>query len=160
MQLTKSQRCGYPPYRKSSGFSLLEVLIAVSILAVAMLGIAAMQLMSLKDNRDAYFRSQAVLLTQDMAERMRSNDTQLSAYVGIDTSNSYSQTSCSPCTPAQIVNMDKFEWSQKIKTTTNTTGLIPTGKGTVTQAAGIYTIAVSWQSESATASTFSINLVI
>ena len=93
MQLTKSQRCGYPPYRKSSGFSLLEVLIAVSILAVAMLGIAAMQLMSLKDNRDAYFRSQAVLLTQDMAERMRSNDTQLSAYDGIATSNSYSQTS-------------------------------------------------------------------
>jgi len=160
MQLTKSQRYVYSSCRKSAGFSLLEVLIAVSILAVAMLGIAAMQLMSLKDNRDAYYRSQAVLLTQDMAERMRSNNTQLLAYAGIDTTNTYSQTRCSPCTPTQIVNMDKYEWSQKIKTTTNIAGLIPTGKGTVTQSAGIYTIEVSWQSEGATASTFSINLVI
>jgi len=145
---------------RSLGFSLLEVLIAVSILAVAMLGIAAMQLMSIKDNRDAYFRSQAVLLSQDMAERMRSNKSQLSAYDGIDTDSTYAATTCSPCTPTQIVSLDKYEWSQKIKTTTNMTQLIPSAQGTVTGSAGIYTISVSWQADGATASTYSIRLAI
>jgi len=160
MQLTPNKLPSH--YRnKSQGFSLLEVLIAVSILAVAMLGIAAMQLMSLKDNRDAYFRSQAVLLTQDMAERMRSNKSQISAYKGIDTTNSYGAGTCSSlCNPAQIVDVDKFEWSQKIKTTTTVTGLIPSAKGTVTEAAGIYTIEITWQADGATVSKYSIRVVI
>ncbi|NRA53305.1 MAG: type IV pilus modification protein PilV [Gammaproteobacteria bacterium] len=145
---------------RSLGFSLLEVLIAVSILAVAMLGIAAMQLMSIKDNRDAYFRSQAVLLSQDMAERMRSNKSQISAYNGINTNTSYSDPGCSPCTPTQIVSLDKYEWSKKIKSTTNMTQLIPSAQGTVTESAGIYTISVSWQADAATASTYSIRLAI
>jgi len=145
---------------KAQGFTLLEVLIAVTILAVGMLGIAAMQLMSLKDNRDAYFRSQAVLLTQDMAERMRSNQSKVSAYKGIDTSNSYSQFQCTSCSADDIVKLDKFEWSQRINTTTTVAGLIPSAKGTVTESAGIYTIEVSWQADGATVSKYSIRVVI
>lgn len=58
---------------KSGGFSLLEVLISIVVLSVGLLGIAGLQLMSLKMNDSAYYRSQAVILAEDMLDRMRSN---------------------------------------------------------------------------------------
>ncbi|MEE9358334.1 MAG: type IV pilus modification protein PilV, partial [Sedimenticolaceae bacterium] len=62
-----------PSQSKGRGFSLLEVLISIVVLSVGLLGIAGLQLMSLKMNDSAYCRSQAVVLAEDMLERMRSN---------------------------------------------------------------------------------------
>jgi len=95
-----------------------------------------------------------------MAERMRSNKSQISAYDEINTTNGYSKPQCTICAPADIADIDKFEWSQKIKTTTTVTGLIPSAKGTVTEAAGIYTIEITWQADGATVSKYSIRVVI
>lgn len=61
------------PRRNCGGFSLLEVLISIVVLSVGLLGIAGLQLMSLKANDSAYYRSQAVILAEDMLDRMRSN---------------------------------------------------------------------------------------
>lgn len=57
----------------SKGFSLMEVLIALLILAVGLLGIAALQSVALKTNHSAYQRTQATFLAYDMMDRMRSN---------------------------------------------------------------------------------------
>ena len=55
------------------GFSLLEVLVGLLILAIGLLGLAAMQMVSLRQNADAYLRSQATLQAYDIIDRMRAN---------------------------------------------------------------------------------------
>ena len=56
---------------KQTGSSLLEVLVAVVILAFGLLGLAGLQISSVKSSHSAYLRSQATLLAYDMADRMR-----------------------------------------------------------------------------------------
>ncbi|MDN3639509.1 type IV pilus modification protein PilV [Simiduia curdlanivorans] len=59
--------------RHQKGATLIEILITVLILAVGLLGVAALQTQSLSFNRDAYHRSQASVLAYDIIDRMRLN---------------------------------------------------------------------------------------
>ena len=61
------------PRATAAGFSLVEVLIALLVTSVGLLGLAALQVVSLKQNHGAYLRSQATALAHDMVERMRAN---------------------------------------------------------------------------------------
>lgn len=58
-----------PP--RERGFTLLEALVAMLILAVGLLGLAGLQTQGLRFNTDAYVRSQATFLAYDVIERMR-----------------------------------------------------------------------------------------
>jgi type IV pilus assembly protein PilV len=58
---------------RQSGFTLIEVLVALLILAIGLLGLASLQLTSLKFNTDAYIRTQSTLLAYDIIDRMRLN---------------------------------------------------------------------------------------
>jgi len=51
----------------------VEVLVALIVLSIGMLGIAALYLEGLRATRDALVRTQAVALTADMADRIRAN---------------------------------------------------------------------------------------
>jgi type IV pilus assembly protein PilV len=62
-----------PAPAPQAGFSLLEVMIALVVLAVGLLGLAAMQSFSLRYNNQSYQRTQATAAIQDMADRMRAN---------------------------------------------------------------------------------------
>ncbi len=62
-----------PPTTRAAGFSLLEVLVGLIILAIGLLGLAGMQIVSLRQNNDAYLRSQATLQVYDILDRMRAN---------------------------------------------------------------------------------------
>lgn len=62
-----------PARAPEAGFSLLEVMIALIVLAVGLLGLAAMQSFSLRYNNQSYQRSQATAAIYDMADRMRAN---------------------------------------------------------------------------------------
>jgi type IV pilus assembly protein PilV len=55
------------------GFTLIEVLVSVFVLAIGLLGVAALQNTSLRNNHSAYLRSQATLLGYDAIDRMRAN---------------------------------------------------------------------------------------
>lgn len=55
------------------GASLLEVLVSMAILAIGLLGQAALQVTSLQRNQSALQRSQATLLAYDLVDRMRSS---------------------------------------------------------------------------------------
>jgi type IV pilus assembly protein PilV len=63
-------RCAFP---KSRGLTLVEILIALVILSVGLLGLAGLQTLSLKFNTSAYYRTQATQLAYDIADRMRAN---------------------------------------------------------------------------------------
>lgn len=55
------------------GVSLIEVLVALFVLAFGMLGIAGMQTMAMKANQSAFERNAAVISAGSIVERMRSN---------------------------------------------------------------------------------------
>lgn len=57
----------------NKGLTLIEVLITILIVAIGLLGIAALQFRGLQYSHDAYLRSQVNILAHDMAERMRLN---------------------------------------------------------------------------------------
>lgn len=61
--------------RRQRGMTLVEVLVTLVVTSVGLLGIAALQLTSLKGNQESYVRSQAAMLAADLLDRMRANQT-------------------------------------------------------------------------------------
>lgn len=59
--------------RGQSGFTLLEVLIALLVLSIGLLGLAALQTTGLRSNQMASMRTLATQFTYDITDRMRSN---------------------------------------------------------------------------------------
>lgn len=105
--------------RKMSGFTLLEVMVALLISAIGLLGLAALQV-SARNNLESSFQySQASLLAQELAERMRANPVGLRAglYNTIDTDNGAGTSAdCSAgCDPATIASNDIIAWTQDIQ---------------------------------------------
>ncbi|MBW8191881.1 type IV pilus modification protein PilV [Neiella marina] len=84
---------------RNQGFSLIEVIIAMFILVVGLLGLAGLQLAVTQGNHDSYIRSQAMVLTQSLADRMRLNSQYLnrtantSPVLNAATDNRYSASS-------------------------------------------------------------------
>jgi len=58
---------------KQSGFTLLEVLVAVLVLSIGLLGLAGLLASSIRNNQSAYQRTQATWLAYDIVDRMRVN---------------------------------------------------------------------------------------
>lgn len=68
-----------PSRATQTGMTLIEVLVTLVITSVGLLGVAALQLTSLRNNQESYVRSQAAMLAADMLDRMRSNQTGFNA---------------------------------------------------------------------------------
>lgn len=69
-----------PGEPRQAGFTLIEVLIAMMVLTVGLLGLVGMQLRMVDSEIESYQRSQALLLVRDMADRVSTNRSALSAY--------------------------------------------------------------------------------
>jgi type IV pilus assembly protein PilV len=110
--------------KNKSGFTLIEVLIAMLVLSVGLLGLAGIQARSLKNNVSAHNRAQAIQLAYDIADRIRANvvETKRSAKSNPATSTYATATpkkiiacNSSPgCSSAQLVQNDLFEWEVAI----------------------------------------------
>lgn len=57
--------------RKTSGFTLIEVLVTLVVLSVGLLGLAGLQLVGMRGNHSAYLRTRATLAAADLVDRMR-----------------------------------------------------------------------------------------
>ena len=58
---------------KESGFSMIEVLVALLVLAIGLLGVAGVQLLSMQQTANSTLRSEATLYAQTAADRVRAN---------------------------------------------------------------------------------------
>lgn len=67
--------CPSPSIRRQRGFNLLEVLVAIFVLAFGLLGLAALQMQTLRSNHSAMLRTQATFLAIDVTERIRAQGT-------------------------------------------------------------------------------------
>jgi len=61
------------------GFTLIEILIALLVLSLGLIGLAMLQATGLRFNNDSYMRSQATILAYDIIDRMRANKTSADA---------------------------------------------------------------------------------
>ncbi|MCW8988028.1 MAG: type IV pilus modification protein PilV [Gammaproteobacteria bacterium] len=139
--------------KKSKGFTLLEVMLAMVISAVALLGLASLQAQSLSFNQTAYIRSQATYFAYDMLEKMRMNrNAANSGSYDMATTDTPNSATCygtgSTCSEASFAAADKYEWYSLITST------LPGGAGSVSRATGtgetIVTILVQWNNLNAT----------
>lgn len=115
--------------QRQQGSSLVEVMIALFVLAIGILGVLAMQTTSMKYNQSAYSYSQAVYLANDMAERIRSNFQVASTYatVAIPTDAAgIDKCKTSACNAADLVAWDLLNWNTAIQ------NRLPMGKGAIT----------------------------
>ncbi|WP_406664376.1 type IV pilus modification protein PilV [Gallaecimonas sp. GXIMD1310] len=142
--------------RRSKGFSLLEVLVALVVLSFGILGAVAMQLAAKRGSFGALERTQAMSLANDYIERARGNPIQLASYAGtIGTGHSVTAVaSCtrgSTCTNTALADWDKYQWYQELlggatQEGGNNVAVLEDAVGCVTVAANIMTVTVSWQS--------------
>ena len=72
---------GAPLNAPARGFSLIEVLVTLLILAVGLLSIAALQFKGLQYSNDAYMRSSYNILVYDIMDRMRNNRGDIASYI-------------------------------------------------------------------------------
>lgn len=104
-------------FPRQQGFSLLEVLISVLIFSIGLLGVAALLVLSVRTNHSAYLRTQATFLAESMADRIRTNLGWIQEYNGTydaSTTDDDDGDCGGPCTPAELVERDKAQWSRQL----------------------------------------------
>ncbi len=127
--------------RAERGFSLIEVLIALIIMSVGMLGIASLYVQSMQAGRTSLFRHNAVTLAGDVADRMRANPTGANAYTGAGANNSCIAGGVN-CSNVQMAAQDVLGWSQQAVDTLPNGAVGITFDNTVIPP--VYTIAITW----------------
>jgi type IV pilus modification protein PilV len=129
---------------EEQGFTLIEVMIALVVLAVGLLGMATLMTTSLQSSQGAYRRSQASLMAYDLVERMRVNRTQAISsndYTLASDAADSTAPSCNTagCTPQQQAQLDLFQWRGALKTA------LPDATAAIGRVApNQYTITINW----------------
>jgi type IV pilus assembly protein PilV len=143
---------------RQQGATLIEILVTILIVAFGALGLIGMNMKVSVAQADSYQRAQAILLVQDMANRIATNRANAASYASSATlGTGDAWTSCAGQTG---VNLDKCEWSMALKgagerldkdtacTGTNCIGAMVNALGCISQistAPPIYQVQVSWQ---------------
>lgn len=104
--------------RHVRGVSLIEVMMAVLVFSVGLIGLAGLLITSLRSNQVGYQRTQAEFIAMGMADRMRANP--LGVWAGGYNSTKYpltgtqACTKASACTPAKLALRDQYLWSSQL----------------------------------------------
>lgn len=127
------------PFRTASaraqcGFSLIEVLVALLLVALGVLGAAALQLNALRFTQDSAHRVQASLLATDLLERMRANPGQRTSYAGDVAGDCVTESADPPTVLAQ----DRLDFAAGV------TCRLPQGRARVRVEDALVTIQINW----------------
>lgn len=114
--------------RVQSGFTMVEALVALVVLVIGLLGIAALLLRSLQDGRAAIYRTQAVNLAADLADRIRANRSAQTDYGTLFADVPAVVPAClttAGCSDTQLASTDLSTWKATLAQ------LLPNGQGQV-----------------------------
>lgn len=114
------------------GVSLLEVLIAVVVLSLGLLGLAGLQMTALRNNQSAFDRSNAVMLTYSIADIMRSS-------IGVADGGGFDIASDATPTGSEFAPSQITAWRTRIKDS-----LGDAATGAISCAALVCTITIEW----------------
>jgi len=117
----------------TKGFTLIEVLIALIVLSIGLLGLASLQANGLRSNHSGYLRSQATIFAYEMTDRLRANrKTAIAGSYNIELEDAKPSGST-------IQDVDRKEWFDALEAN------LPSGDGaiecTTTVVSGISTYA-------------------
>jgi len=139
---------GHKFFSTQNGSSLLEVMVALIILSIGLLGLAMLQLKGMHFNTNAYFRTQATLHANDIIERMRANSGAATSYTAAwPGSNPTPDCDSATCSGSQLAAYDLFTWSRAL---TNPATGMPGATAlitAITSTPGKYTISLTWTEE-------------
>ena len=104
---------------RQRGVGMLEILVSVLVLAIGLLGLAALQSVGMKYNYQSYQRTQAVMLTYELTDRIRANSENSTGQYSIAYGTFPGQPAtgtcqAAVCTPAQMATFDLALWKQSI----------------------------------------------
>ena len=118
-------------HKLNRGVTLLEVMVAVLVFSVGLLGMAGLMLVSQRTNHSAFLRTQAGFLAQGMIDRMRANPG--GVWGGEYDSTGYPESGSLPactlgsgCDKSNIAKRDRIAWSNAM------TDLLPGPKASIT----------------------------
>ncbi|MBG9387509.1 pilus assembly protein [Caenimonas sp. DR4.4] len=128
---------------------MVEILVTMVIIAFGLLGMAGLQVRMQTSELESYQRSQALLLLNDMANRIAVNRNNASSYVIAATSPTGTPVTC-PTTTSTTVQRDLGEWCQALQGAAETSGTSKVGamiggRGCVELVGSDYMITVAWQ---------------
>ncbi len=152
--------------QKQTGGSLIEVLVTLVILMLGLLGLVGLMLQSQRSQQESYQRVQALVLLDDMVNRISANRKAAACYVVTTSANgspflgndSTLMPSCATGTADQQMRavQDMTEWHELLlgateKSGANNVGSMIGARGCVELvSAGVYRISVAWQGNSET----------
>ena len=111
-------------FKSATGFTLIEVLVSMVILAIGLLGLAGMQTIALKDNQDAFFYAQASSLAYEMSDRIKANSPSTGAPPWESSTVPTAATSCTStdncntttgCNSATMAAFDYCAWKANVQ---------------------------------------------
>ncbi len=139
------------------GFTLLEVMISLVVLAIGVMGVIGLQTSTYKQLQTSQNFSKAAMLASDMADRMLANQETVpsTAYLHPhDAAIATPDPDCTTaaCTPAQLAAYDVWHWQTELKgleaDDSKIPGSLPDASGEVLQTAtGDYVILVRWDDD-------------
>jgi type IV pilus assembly protein PilV len=107
---------------RQCGFSLVEMLVALVILCIGVLGVGQLMLVGLQASAAALTRTQAIYLLKDMMDRIRANPSARDAYDCANYSPAPTERGCAPsgvparqCTARELAEDDLARWQERAK---------------------------------------------
>lgn len=140
---------------KRAGFSLIEVMVALVILVIGLIGIFNLHIVAKRSSFESFQQTQAAYLANDILSRMKLNRTVLASYAGkfeaLGAAADSCDTSTATCNPTEMKNWDLYQWrwlltgaAEKNESNVSVGGL-DTPVGCISIAGDDVTIAIAWQ---------------
>lgn len=123
------------------GLTMIEILIAIFVMAVGLLGTATLQMRAVQDTGNANLRSVATYQAYDLADRIRANKAAVVAGHWDDLDSAAADADClttTGCTVQEMALNDQYEWLENLET------LLPDGTGEIERNGNLFTVTVSW----------------
>lgn len=152
---------------KQSGFSLIEVMVALVILVIGLIGIFNLHIVAKRASFESFEQTQAAYLANDILNRMKLNQTVLDSYVGEygvlngDTAPTSCDGAGAACSPAEMELWDIYQWRWLFSggAETNSSGVNVGGLDSTTACItfdnvnNVISIAIAWKGMQSTAGT-------
>ncbi|HYD96814.1 MAG TPA: type IV pilus modification protein PilV [Noviherbaspirillum sp.] len=135
--------------QRQHGTSMIEVLVTIVILTIGLMGLIGLQARMQLSEMESYQRAQALILLEDMANRITNNRSNAASYVTstpLGTGNT-----CTASSASSLQVRDSCEWNDALQgaaemSGSNRVGTLIGGRGCVDSLGnGEYMVTVAWQ---------------